>query len=198
MDRKQNKHGSEHFRPKLTIRAIAVLMTRFAKRLVILTVLGLLAACGGGSDGSAAASPLVPAPARTFLASTAAEPAGANCAAGGIRTQTGLDTNANGVLYAGEVNATSYACNKAWGTAALIETNNADSAYDPQIAFDAQGNALAIWSQRSGPGTFRNIWFTRYTAATGWGVPALVETNNVGHAGTPQIAIGANGNALAV
>lgn len=34
---------------------------------------------------------------------------------------------------------------KVWGTAALIETDDAGSAYSPQIAFDASGNALAVW-----------------------------------------------------
>jgi len=32
-----------------------------------------------------------------------------------------------------------------WGTAALIETDNTGYAWDPQIAMDAGGNALAVW-----------------------------------------------------
>lgn len=43
--------------------------------------------------------------------SVTAEPAGANCPAGGQRIQVGLDDNANGTLEPGEVDATAYVCN---------------------------------------------------------------------------------------
>ncbi len=48
---------------------------------------------------------------------TTAEPAGANCATGGTRLQFGVDADRNGVLAAGEVNATltRYVCNGAQG-----------------------------------------------------------------------------------
>ena len=51
------------------------------------------------------------------LVSPTAEPAGANCATGGVRLQYGLDANGNGALDAGEVNAalTRYVCNGAQG-----------------------------------------------------------------------------------
>ena len=83
-----------------------------------------------------------------------------------------------------------------WGTAALIETDDAGSAGRPQIAINANGNALAVWVQFDG--TRENIWSNRYTAGAGWGTAALIETDNVGGANSPQIAIDANGNALAV
>ena len=49
------------------------------------------------------------------LLATAAEPAGANCAAGGTLVRVGLDANRNGVLDAGEVNVAQnrYVCNGA-------------------------------------------------------------------------------------
>ena len=49
---------------------------------------------------------------------------------------------------------------QAWGTAALIETDNAGDASRAQIAFDANGNALAVWQQYDG--TRNNIWANRY------------------------------------
>ena len=58
------------------------------------------------------------------------------------------------------------------------------------------GNALAVWGQSDG--TRRNIWSNRYMAGTGWGTAVLLETDNAGDANAPQIALGANGNALAV
>jgi hypothetical protein len=56
--------------------------------------------------------------------------------------------------------ATPPAVPKAWGTAALIEADNAGGAYGPQIALDANGNALAVWSQNDG--TRSNIWSNRF------------------------------------
>jgi hypothetical protein len=45
----------------------------------------------------------------------AAESAGAHCASGGSKVTTGLDTNGNEVLDAGEITATAYICNGATG-----------------------------------------------------------------------------------
>lgn len=85
---------------------------------------------------------------------------------------------------------------KTWGTAQLIETDNAGEAEHPRIAIDTAGNALAVWDQSDG--TRYNIWANRYTAGSGWGTAQLIETNNAGEAYAPQIAIDTAGNALAV
>jgi len=47
------------------------------------------------------------------LINTTTEPAGANCANGGIKIEVGLDVNSNGVLDSGEINSslTKYICN---------------------------------------------------------------------------------------
>ena len=81
---------------------------------------------------------------------------------------------------------------KAWGTAVLIGADNAGPADYPQIAIGANGDAMAVWQQWDG--TRSNIWSNRYTAGTGWGTAALIETDG----GGPHIAMDANGNALAV
>ena len=84
-----------------------------------------------------------------------------------------------------------------WGTAELIEANNTGNAYDPQVAIDADGNAVAVWRQYDG--TRYNILSNRYTASTGlWGTAALIETDDAGGAYVPQVAIDADGNAVAV
>ncbi|MHB8872256.1 MAG: DUF7151 family protein, partial [Myxococcaceae bacterium] len=57
-----------------------------------------------GTAGAAGAS------GQTSLVSQSAEPAAANCAAGGVKISTGLDTNGNGTLEPGEVAGTSYVC----------------------------------------------------------------------------------------
>jgi hypothetical protein len=64
------------------------------------------------------------------LARTTAEPAGANCPAGGTRVDTGLDdglpsgTAGNGVLEPGEFDATRYVCNGASGVSSLVKTTS--------------------------------------------------------------------------
>ena len=82
-----------------------------------------------------------------------------------------------------------------WGTAELIETDNAGEAYTPMVAFDDRGNAIAVWYQ--GDGTRFNIWANYYTAGTGWGSAELIETLNAGHALISGIAFDNNGNAFA-
>lgn len=50
-----------------------------------------------------------------------------------------------------------------WGTAALIETDDTGSGGSPQVAFDANGNALVVWSQFATNGNqLHNIWANRY------------------------------------
>jgi hypothetical protein len=81
-----------------------------------------------------------------------------------------------------------------WHTAAALE-NDVGDAYYPQVAMDASGNALAIWSQSDG--LRYNIRASRYTAGIGWGTPELVEHEDGGDALYPQIAFDSDGNALA-
>jgi hypothetical protein len=92
--------------------------------------------------------------------------------------------------------ANRYTSGTGWGTAVLIETDNAGSAYTPQVAFDSTGNAVAVWSQSDG--TRDNIQANRYTSASGWGTAVLIETDNAGHARYPQVAFDSSGNATAV
>ena len=82
-----------------------------------------------------------------------------------------------------------------WGTAELIETDNAGDALWPQIAFDSNGNALAVWAQNDG--VRYNIRANRFNGAR-WGSAEQIETDNEEDAFSPQIAIDSNGNALAL
>ncbi len=54
-------------------------------------------------------------PGTNALVSTTAEAAGANCPAGGVRLDAGLDDDGDGTLQSGEIDATSYICNGADG-----------------------------------------------------------------------------------
>ena len=85
---------------------------------------------------------------------------------------------------------------KAWGTAQLIETDNAGDAEFPEVAIDGSGNAIAVWRHDDGSRT--NTWANRYVAGTGWGTAQLIETDNAGDIDVPQVAIDGSGNAIAV
>jgi len=81
--------------------------------------------------------------------------------------------------------------------AALVEADDAGSAYYPQIAIDSQGNAMAVWSKSDG--TRKNIWARKYTVSTNsWGRAVKIETSDAGNAYDPQIVNDAAGNALVV
>ncbi len=79
-----------------------------------------------------------------------------------------------------------------WGTAELIETDDAGFTRNPQVAVDAQGNAVAVWEQ------FFDIWANRFVAGVGWGTAELIETDDAGLAFDPQVALDPQGNAVAV
>jgi hypothetical protein len=92
--------------------------------------------------------------------------------------------------------ANRYDVDSGWGTATLIETDDTGDAYRPEVAMDDSGNAMAVWYQHDG--TRYNICANRYVTGTGWGTATLIETDNSGGANLPQVAVDANGNAIAV
>ena len=65
------------------------------------------------------------------------------------------------------------------------------SATDPQVAFDADGNALVVWYQFDG--TRLNAWANFYINGTGWDTAELIETD-ISNADRTAIAIDDDGN----
>jgi len=86
-----------------------------------------------------------------------------------------------------------------WGTAEMLETDDAGDATLPQIAMDGTGAAIAVWTQNdeSSVNLRANIWASRFNGST-WGAPVLVETNSTSLATLPQIAMDGTGAAIAV
>jgi hypothetical protein len=123
----------------------------------------------------------------------------------GLEPQVASDASGNALAVwtqSGGIWSNRYTTGVGWGTAALIEWSGG-SASSAHVAFDPSGNAVAVWQQNGGFGTNSRIWSNRYTAGVGWGgFPSLIQTDSSGGATgtalTPQIAIDANGNALAV
>jgi hypothetical protein len=84
-----------------------------------------------------------------------------------------------------------------WGVATLIETNDLGNADDLSVAADSSGNAIVVWAQSDT--NLSNIWANRFDGVNlKWGVPTLIETNNLGDAYTPHVAVDSSGNAIAV
>lgn len=79
-------------------------------------------------------------------------------------------------------------------TPSRLNTSLAD-AEEPHVAVDARGNATAVWYQWDG--AMRNIWAARYERGTGWSAPFNLE-QDAAYADSPQVAMDAEGNAIAV
>ena len=121
----------------------------------------------------------------------------------GTQPQISVDGSGNAVAVWQRSNGTRvdvwanrYVANGSWGTATLIETDNAGDVRYPQVAVDGSGNAVAVWSQSDG--TRNNTWANRYVAGGSWGTATLVEADNAGPAYPPQVAVDGAGNAIAV
>ncbi len=82
-----------------------------------------------------------------------------------------------------------------WGIAETI-TDDSGNTYSPQVAMDANGNAIVVWNQYDG--TVNNIWANRYNATTSsWEKAEKIE-NISGDAYSAQVAMDSTGNAIVV
>jgi hypothetical protein len=88
--------------------------------------------------------------------------------------------------------------NKAWQTAERAGAAISGSVYFPRIAFDAQGNAIAIWMHNDAGVARYDLWANRYVAGSGWGTPQVIFTGVGTRVNHPQLGVDANGNALVV
>jgi hypothetical protein len=83
-----------------------------------------------------------------------------------------------------------------WGTAQKIEAEDSALTSSPQIAFEPNGNAMAVWAQIEAGGA--RVWANRYAAGTGWGTPTKVQQDAVTKVTDVHFAFDAHGDALAV
>lgn len=83
-----------------------------------------------------------------------------------------------------------------WGVAQMIETDNAGSAYNPRVAIDSQGNAVAVWQQFDGQHS--RIAANRFMVGTGWSTAQWIDAPNSLDAHAPQVSFDSQGNAVAV
>ena len=91
------------------------------------------------------------------------------------------------------------AATKTWGVPQLIENGESDATIadgisNVQVAMDASGDGIAVWSQSDG--TVDSIWVNHYDLVTAsWGDASLIETG-AGNARAPKIATDRLGNAM--
>jgi len=107
--------------------------------------------------------------------------------------QLGIEFNAS---------AARYQVGSGWEAAVLLENeNSAVNGGFPQsdIAMDDAGNAIAIWSQRTGVQSF--IYANRYTAGQGWSTAVSIDPDipeQIDASFNLRVAMDSNGNAIAV
>jgi hypothetical protein len=118
--------------------------------------------------------------------------------------QVAIDAQGNGLVVwyveigaATDILSNRYTAGSSWDTARSITTDKTHDVTPPQIAMDANGNALAIWAQRNSDQNSA-IWWTRY-AGSSWSTAAQIEipapfTDDV----EARVAFAPNGNAIAV
>lgn len=83
----------------------------------------------------------------------------------------------------------------AWGDSEFLEEIGTGISSRPQIAVDAQSNAIAAWKYEEVDGT--GIWANRYTRVDLWGEPEQID-DGTGGAANPRLAADDAGNGFAV
>ena len=94
--------------------------------------------------------------------------------------------------------ASHYTANAGWDSPVALQSAGVQESVEPQIGVDAQGNALAVWTQSDGIRS--RIVSSRFIAGVGWTTSRPVDLGagsaTTGDALDPQIALDARGNAL--
>ncbi len=92
--------------------------------------------------------------------------------------------------------ANSFSVGSGWGSAELIEIDDAGNAYDGQVSVDADGAALAVWTQLDASGG-AHLMSNRFTAATGWGGAEEIDAVDAsGLSYGSRLSVSANGSAF--
>jgi hypothetical protein len=139
---------------------------------------------------------------KNALVTLTTEQPGTNCAYGGIKVESGLDSNSDGILESQEIENTEYVCSvnssfSGWIGVERAGTINIKATY-PQVALDKDGNTIAVWAEKHG--SRWNIYSNHYIPGHGWSTPELIQEsdNRSTDPTSPQIVMDVNGNAMAV
>lgn len=83
-----------------------------------------------------------------------------------------------------------------WGVAERIGRDELGSAYEPEVAVDANGRAIVVWEQYDG--TRNDVWANRFTPTGGWATAELLELENSDSVDSSTVAVDPDGNAIAI
>ena len=98
------------------------------------------------------------------------------------------------------VRANRYVVGSGWGvpTTLMSRTFWPGPASTPDVAVDAAGNAIALWTAPEASLPYGDkVWSARYSVGSGWETPTRIETN-LGYAGFPDVSVNSHGDATAV
>jgi hypothetical protein len=119
--------------------------------------------------------------------------------------QLAIDSDGNAIVVyeqvdptavAGQIYAVRFDAAGGWGLPERIDDTSGGMGENPRIAFDTDGNAVAVFEQLDG--TLKRVRANRYTAGSGWGTPEIIDANTGSDAESPRIAIDGGNNARAV
>lgn len=127
---------------------------------------------------------------------------GASASVASMHLAAGADGSAIAVWcggggFARDVLASRFTPAGGWSAPLTIDAGPGDP-YDATVAIGADGEALAVWAQWSGPGPFgvADVIGCRFTPAGGWAAPAPLENDPAGGVSAPAVAIDAAGNVV--
>ncbi len=114
-----------------------------------------------------------------------------------FRAQIAMSNSGNAMVVWNQFNiwASRYVVDAGWSIPTLIKNDDGNWTSSPKVAGDGNGNVVAIWAQWDG--TYENIWANYYVAGSGWNSADVIENENW-NAFSPEVAVDASGNALAV
>ena len=97
------------------------------------------------------------------------------------------------------LHAARYQPGSGWAAVEELATNNAGQ---PDLAMNASGEAMVVWSSEDVPGAVPllfSVWGRPYNATSGWGTAVLLESDSIGGWDiVPSVAIDPVGRAVAV
>jgi hypothetical protein len=86
-----------------------------------------------------------------------------------------------------------------WGLIDVVSASNASEASQPSLAATPSGEAVVVWLQSQGPSTNALVRANRFAPSTGWqGAQVIGNASGTDQPQWPQIALSANGQAVAV
>ncbi|MEW5747388.1 MAG: hypothetical protein AB1793_01180 [Candidatus Thermoplasmatota archaeon] len=89
-----------------------------------------------------------------------------------------------------------YVVGDGWGATEVVDTEAPSGDFNPQVAMDRSGNAVAVWERWDGDSM--EIAANRYVVGAGWGTSGYIGTGSSGNAAGPKVTVGGAGDAMVV